>query len=314
MPDLNFFWGSFCFARQLSEYSLVPPASMSWTMPMNGFDCNNSDYDLLCSTPLFGNQTTQESLLRFPPARLLSLRDLIHSNTLQHSIEEEACRSEAAGDLGDAFDASYGSCLTPTTGSYGNHAFLDSADAQGLEGQFDSTFLHQDLPLNDPFHAAPYNSAHNAKACWDELLLDEGMDYMSFSDPSGPSKTTDTVFGSLFDVPDGLMQIPSSDGSNGERRYAAGYFARQGVKASTNAKARYECRACPADFGQARDFASPSSRRNHERNFHELLRGGGAKLKRVGDKMENAGQKRKEEKKRKLLQEMAEKLKELQNC
>jgi hypothetical protein len=274
----------------------------------------------------------------------LSLRDLIYlyvfasrltsdvscRYTHQHSIKEEACRSEAAGDLGDAFDASHGSCLTPTTGSYVNHAFLDSADPQGIEGQFDSTFLHQDLPLNDPFHAAPYSSAYNANACWDELLLDEGMKCMSFGDPSGPSKTcvqhaatcsgadprnrTDTGFGSLFDVAGRPMQTPSSDGSNRERRYAAGYFARQGVKASTNAKARYECRACPADFGQTRDFASPSSRRNHERNFHEQLRGDRAKLKTVGDKMENASQKRKEEKKRKLLQEIAEKLEELQNC
>jgi hypothetical protein len=274
----------------------------------------------------------------------LSLRDLIYScvfasrltsdlscrNSLQHSIEEEACRSEAAGDLGDASDALYGSCLTPTTGFYGNHAFPYSADAQGLEGQFDSTFLHQNMPLNDPFHAAPYSFAHNANACWDELPLDEGMNCMSFGDPSGPSKTyvqhaaicsgpdpsnrTDTVSGSLFDVADGLMQLPSSDGNNGERRYAAGHFARQGVKAPTNAKARYECRACLADFGQARDFASPSSRRNHERNFHEQLRGGRAKLKRVGDKMENDGQKWKEEKKRKLVQEIAEKIEELRNC
>lgn len=135
------------------------------------------------------------------------------------------------------------------------------------------------------------------------------MNCMSFSDPSGPSKMyvqhaatcsgpdprdrTDTVFGSLFDVADRLMQIPSSDRSNGERRYATGYFARQGLKASTNAKARYECRACPADSGQTRDFASPSSRRIHESDFHEQLRGGRAKSKRVGDKMENAGQKRK---------------------
>ena len=101
---------------------------------------------------------------------------------------------------------------------------------------------------------------------------------MSFGDPSGPSNTyvqhaatcsdadprnrTDTGFGSRFDVADGLMQTLSSDGSNGERRYAAGYFANPGVKALTNAKARYECRACQADFGQSRDFASPSSRRN----------------------------------------------------
>ena len=274
----------------------------------------------------------------------MSLRDLIYwcvfasrltsdlscRNTLQHSIEEEACRSEAAGDLGDAIDALYRSCLTPTTGSYRNDAFLDSPDAQGLEGQFDPTFLHQDMPLIDPLHAAPYNSAHNANACWDELPLDEGMNCMSFGDPSGPSKTyvqhaatcsgpdpsdrTDTVFGSLFDVADGPMQIPSSDGNNGERRYVAGHFARPGLKASTNAKGRYECRACLADFGQVRDFASPSSRRNHERKYHEQPRGGRAKSKRVGDKMENAGQKLKEEKKMKLLQEVAEKLKEPQNC
>ena len=252
--------------------------------------------------------------------------DLSYRITLQHSIEEEACRSEAAGDVGGAFDTSYGSCLTPTTGSYGNHSFLDSADAQGLEGQFDSTFLHQNLPLNDPPHATPYSSAYNANACWDELLLDEGMDSMKFGDPSGPSNTyvqhaatcsdadprnrTDTVFGSRFDVADGLMQTLSSDGSNGERRYAAGYFANPGVKASANAKARYECRACQADFGQSRDFASPSSRRNHERNFHERLRGGRAKLKRVGDKMENAGQKRKEDKIRKLHQATAKQLDE----
>lgn len=118
---------------------------------------------------------------------------------------------------------------------------------------------------------------------------------------------------SLFDVPDGLMQIPSSDGSNGRRRHAAGYFAKQGVKASTNAKGRYDCRACPADFGQARDFASSSSRRNHERKFHEQLQGGRAKLKRSSDRIEHAGQKPTEEKKRKLFQEIVEKLEELQN-
>jgi hypothetical protein len=156
------------------------------------------------------------------------------------------------------------------------------------------------------------------------------MKCMSFSDPLGPSKTyiqhaitcsgpdprnrTDTVFRSLFDVADGPMQTPSSDRSNGERRYAAGYFARQGVKASTNAKARYECRVYPTDFRQARDFASPSSRRNYKRNLHKQLRGGRAKLKTVSDKIENTSRKRKEEKKRRLLQEIAKKLEELQNC
>lgn len=274
----------------------------------------------------------------------MSLRDLICScvfasglnsdfscrNTPSHSIGEEACRSGAAGDLGDVSDALYGSCLTPTTGSYGNHAFLDSTDAQWFEGQFDYTCLDYNLPLNDPFHAVPYNPAHNVNACLDELLPNESMNCMSFGDPSGPSKVyvqhaaicsdsnpsnrTDMVSASLFDVADGLVKIPSSDGNNGERRYAAGCFARQGVKASTNTKARYECRACPADSGNARDFASPSSRRNHERKFHEQPREGRAKLKRVDVKMEHAGQKRKEEKKRKLLQEIAEKLEQLRNC
>lgn len=201
--------------------------------------------------------------------------------------------------------------MTPTTGSYGNHAFLDSTDAQW---QFDYTCLDYNLPLNDPFHAAPYNPAHNANTCLDGLLPNESMNCMSFGDPSGPSKVTDMVSASLFDVADGLVKIPSSDGNNGERRYAAGCFARQGVKASTNTKARYECRACPADSGNARDFASSSSRRNHERKFHEQPREGRAKLKRVDVKMEHAVQKRKEEKKRKLFQEIVEKLEQLQNC
>ncbi|KAL6156137.1 hypothetical protein ACJBU6_05271 [Exserohilum turcicum] len=122
------------------------------------------------------------------------------------------------------------------------------------------------------------------------------MNCMSFGDPLGPSKVTDTAFGSLFDVADELVKIPSSNRNDGERRYAAGCFARQGVKASTNAKARYECRVCPADSGRIRDFASPQSRRNHERKYHERPRGR-EKLKRVDFKMEHAGQKRKEEKK-----------------
>lgn len=116
-----------------------------------------------------------------------------------------------------------------------------------------------------------------------------------------PSNRTDTVFGSFFGVADGLMQVPSSDRNNGERCYATDHFGTQGVKASANAKGRYKCRACVADFGQARDFKSTLSRRNYEKKFHEQLRGGRAKLKRLGNKMENAGQKRNEEKRRKLV-------------
>ena len=86
------------------------------------------------------------------------------------------------------------------------------------------------------------------------------------------------------------------------------------MKASKNAKGRYECRACPANSGRIRDYASTSSRRNHERESHEQPRGGKAKLKKVNVKMEHAGQKRKEEKKKKLIQEITEKLEELQNC
>ena len=73
-----------------------------------------------------------------------------------------------------------------------------------------------------------------------ELLLDEGMNYMSFGAPLGPSKMyvqhaaicsgpnpsnrTDTVSRSLFNVVDGPMQNPLSDRNNRERRYSAGHF------------------------------------------------------------------------------------------
>lgn len=139
-----------------------------------------------------------------PPCQtLLSLRDLIYTcvsagrstsdlscrNEFQYSIDESACRFEAAGELGNAFDACRGSFLIPTTGSYEDSVFPDSADAQGLEGQFSSTSSHQTLPLDDPSHAALYDSARVHNTCWDESPFDEGMNGMSFESPPGPSKT-----------------------------------------------------------------------------------------------------------------------------
>jgi hypothetical protein len=103
-------------------------------------------------------------------------------------------------------------------------------------------------------------------------------------------------------VPEVLLHTPSFDGSNGRRRCPAGPFARQGVKASTNAQGRFECRACPAVYGKIPDFPSTKERRKHERNFHEQPSGGRTDFKRVSDKMETAGLKRKEDKIRKLHQ------------
>jgi hypothetical protein len=111
---------------------------------------------------------------------------------------------------------------------------------------------------------------------------------------------------SLSQVPDVLLHTPLYDGSNGKRRCPAGPFARQGVKASTNAQGRFECRACPAVYGKIPDFPSTKERREHERSFHEQPSGGRTDFKRVSDKTENAGPKRKEDKIRKLHQAIGE--------
>jgi hypothetical protein len=111
-------------------------------------------------------------------------------------------------------------------------------------------------------------------------------------------------------VPEVLLHTPSHDENNGERRYPARHFQRQGVKALTNMEGRFECRACPADYGKIPDFTNTRKRRDHERKFHEQPGGGRTKFKRVGDKMEDAGQKWKEDMIGKLHQATAKQLEE----